>query len=589
MPLATPSRRRPPYYRWFTQLIVYAWVPGILFFAYWMTRSHGSSSSFDELFVGVAGLLAPFMGYALLIVGAIAAFYIVRWWWHRRRRQTIEQVAEQCSARFIRNVDLSYLNRLRKFPCLHKNHVEQRVENMLIQSLPEGTISHFDFVYTEFGAEDSHRVRRSIIHLHSDQVHLPPMMLRSVGFLDRWFESSRMDFDDDPDFATQYIVRSNDEERAREVLSPELRKFIRSIEPTAIDTDGNDIILFRSGYSNDPQRCMQRLVEARALLTRLLRQSKRPSEAKPVASKSVPPPPKQIARKLGTPVAKSSTAAAQTPSEPPVAELVEPARAQVRRGVSKSRGRVQPPPRVVTEPIEAERIDFPRPAPSNDRPVVPPRRVAADVPPPPPIAKVIAPPHASRSAAGPATRDATRPSKVGKPKPIVGLEAGVIASSVVLLLIWTAVAAFSSDWVAAWTSQQFGITWQDRLASVLGGFLCGLPAVPVAMLLHWVTTREEVLREKRNTAWRRDKYHHLREKWSTAGISAVIVAVLLASPLLVGIFVIPLFVCGAVTAVCGLFISEILESVPLFLRCCIITAASVAALLAIYRDRSDYE
>ncbi len=111
------------------------------------------------------------------------------------------------------------------FDLFQRGH-RRRARNVLSGEAQGTRVALADYQYTTGGGKNSSTHRRSVVVLESEGLDLPRFAVRPEHFFDRFAELVGMDdidFDEDPDFSSAYLLKGEDEESVRQTFGPPVR------------------------------------------------------------------------------------------------------------------------------------------------------------------------------------------------------------------------------------------------------------------------------------------------------------------------------------------------------------------------------
>ena len=107
----------------------------------------------------------------------------------------------------------------------------------------------FDYQFTVGRGRYSHTYKQTVAAYSKTGAYLPIFEIRARGFWQKVFGNKGINFDSHPEFTRRSYVRSDDELKTREVITPGLLSFLEQGDPNKkwrLEGDGEILIVYRS-------------------------------------------------------------------------------------------------------------------------------------------------------------------------------------------------------------------------------------------------------------------------------------------------------------------------------------------------------
>ena len=185
---------------------------------------------------------APYVLVALFLL----AVWLCQGWRRRRRKEGLADVAHRLGLTFEEN-DWGSRSSGPQLQSRHFAHSYNQVFRNSLSGEREGlAASFFDHVV---GGRGGHT---DTIASFTQSIFLPEFALAQQDVLDKLGDAvlhRQIDFSSDPTFSERFRLLGADENRVRELLTPDMREFLDGIEPEwRIEASGHTLVIYVGGY-----------------------------------------------------------------------------------------------------------------------------------------------------------------------------------------------------------------------------------------------------------------------------------------------------------------------------------------------------
>jgi hypothetical protein len=107
----------------------------------------------------------------------------------------------------------------------------------------------FDYQFTVGGGRYSHTYRQTVAAYSKTGVNLPIFEIKARGLWQKIFGGKAINFESHPEFTRRCYVRSDDELKTRELLTPGLLSFLEALDSNKkwrLEGDGETLLVYRS-------------------------------------------------------------------------------------------------------------------------------------------------------------------------------------------------------------------------------------------------------------------------------------------------------------------------------------------------------
>jgi hypothetical protein len=182
----------------------------------------------------------------ILVVVLVAAVWVVQWWWARRRRDSLSGVAKLLGLTF----EAEDRGTRSSGPQLESRHFAQDYRQTFANSMSgerDGLrVSFFDHVIS------GRSVHTDTIASFTQGISLPEFALAPQDVLNKIGDAAlhrQIDFSSDPAFSERFRLLGADENRVRELFTPDMREFLGGLEPEwRIEASGHTLVIYVNGY-----------------------------------------------------------------------------------------------------------------------------------------------------------------------------------------------------------------------------------------------------------------------------------------------------------------------------------------------------
>lgn len=199
----------------------------------------------DGILTAVWFVLPWFTLLAVPIIG-VCLFHLAG---ERRRGRDLAGRAAKMGLNFLGNVDGEMLQSLQRFePFEYHERTEGRILNLCFGQTDEFYLAVFDyrrFTYDDEGGRTA--ALKTYLHVYSEHFDLPPFLVRPAGALTKLtnFLAPGIPFTNYPEFSQHFTVRSKDERRVREIITPQVISFFLAQQRSiVVEGAGQDLVLY---------------------------------------------------------------------------------------------------------------------------------------------------------------------------------------------------------------------------------------------------------------------------------------------------------------------------------------------------------
>ena len=199
-------------------------------------------------------LFFPFV-FFIAMIGLIVFLIVYANKKEKERTLALQGVAARLGWSFAPTAPLNMIAGLDRFALFGQGHSRQ-IKNFMYGEARGVKAAVFDYIYVTGSGKHRHTHSQTIAYLEPANLNLPVFALRPENFVIKMlaaFGYQDIDFGQRPAFSSQYVLRGQDELAIRQTFNDRVLSFYESYAGTSTDAGGNQILLFRAGYRQQPQ------------------------------------------------------------------------------------------------------------------------------------------------------------------------------------------------------------------------------------------------------------------------------------------------------------------------------------------------
>ncbi len=199
-------------------------------------------------------LFFPFV-FFIAMIGLIVFLIVYANKKEKERTLALQGVAARLGWSFAPTAPLNMIAGLDRFALFGQGHSRQ-IKNFMYGEARGVKAAVFDYIYVTGAGKHRHTHSQTIAYLEPANLNLPVFALRPENFVIKMlaaFGYQDIDFGQRPAFSSQYVLRGQDELAIRQTFNDRVLSFYESYAGTSTDAGGNQILLFRAGYRQQPQ------------------------------------------------------------------------------------------------------------------------------------------------------------------------------------------------------------------------------------------------------------------------------------------------------------------------------------------------
>src|SRR5947207_3646609 len=193
--------------------------------------------------------------FIVLIIGIFVVVAVYSRQKEKERTRQLQMTAGQLGWNFAPAAPLNMIPGLERFALF--NHGQGRkIKNMMYGEANGVKAAVFDYIYVTGSGKSRQTHYQSVVYLEPGNLSIPFFSLRPEGLFHKLISAlgyQDIDFGQRPAFSSQYLLRGPDEQAIRNTFNDRLLSFYETYAGTCTDGGGNQLFVFRSGCTLEPQ------------------------------------------------------------------------------------------------------------------------------------------------------------------------------------------------------------------------------------------------------------------------------------------------------------------------------------------------
>ena len=212
----------------------------------------------DQETTSILTILLTF-GFIALIVGALIVAMIVGRKREQERTREFANVANFMGWQFAEAADMTWIPNLERFALFSQGH-SKSLKNVMYGELNGMKAALFDYYYVVGHGKHRSTHNQSVAYFEPRGLNLPFFSLRPESTIHKIisaFGYQDIDFGNRPNFSSQYLLRSPDEQAVRNCFNDALLGFYEMNQGASTDGGGNQLFIFRQNSRTPPHEAQR--------------------------------------------------------------------------------------------------------------------------------------------------------------------------------------------------------------------------------------------------------------------------------------------------------------------------------------------
>jgi len=213
--------------------------------------------------------------FTVIVITVIVLIILwIIFYFEKKRRQELKENAGRIGFSFSPKPEENIIEPLKNFNLFNIGH-SRRAYNILKGYFNDISWTVFDYRYTVGSGKSSHTYSQTIASVGLNGVNFPKFSMAPEYFFHRIgdiFGHKDIDFSSNPVFSKKYLLKGPDEQRIRQLFSPQVLGFFEEKKDIInIEAEGDKIIIYNSGKRLKPENLLK-FMDASSGIMRLLAQ-----------------------------------------------------------------------------------------------------------------------------------------------------------------------------------------------------------------------------------------------------------------------------------------------------------------------------
>lgn len=194
--------------------------------------------------------------FLVLIIGVVIAATLYSRKRARERTEHLRSVANLLGWQFGHEAPMNWIPSMEKFGLFNTGH-SKSINNIMFGHSNGVKAALFDYTYVTGHGKHRTTHAQSVVYFEPLDLNLPLFSLRPENFMHKFIAAlgyQDIDFGNRPTFSNQYLLRGNDEPAIRSTFNDALLAFYEASPGISTDGGGNQLFIFREGYSAPPDQ-----------------------------------------------------------------------------------------------------------------------------------------------------------------------------------------------------------------------------------------------------------------------------------------------------------------------------------------------
>ena len=199
----------------------------------------------------------------LVVVALIAIAAVISMYYERKRREALEKVAGELGLDFFPQGIPGLLGVLQGFKLVSAGD-SHTVMNTIRGDTGDVELTIFDLSYCTGSGKNRSTHRQTVVRFTSSQLNLPDFAISPEGFFQffaKLFGTKDINFAEDPQFSSAFLLQGAHEGAVRQLFGPELRAWFSERKGVTSEGRGSQLLFFRAGQRVNPDKIAALLEE----------------------------------------------------------------------------------------------------------------------------------------------------------------------------------------------------------------------------------------------------------------------------------------------------------------------------------------
>ncbi len=174
------------------------------------------------------------------------------------RIENLKKIAYQLEMEFVEKDEYGLIALLRDFALFRRGH-SKRIYNIIEKKddWNQLNLRIFDYKFTVGSGKNSRTLRQTVFFMQSKKLGLPEFLMKPEHFFNKVGNylglQQDIDFENFPDFSDQYLLKGEDEEMVRYIMSNDLLQFFTIEKDWALEGINYYLIFYKRNSILSPE------------------------------------------------------------------------------------------------------------------------------------------------------------------------------------------------------------------------------------------------------------------------------------------------------------------------------------------------
>ena len=218
-------------------------------------------------------------GYLIIAsaIGIIALIVLGNGWYNKKRREAFTKIAEQLGLEIHFDLPQEDWDRIERFDLYKSKGRKHSVDLAFVAQTDTTRITVCEYKIVVNSGNDSSTTMSIVLLVWDARLDAPALSLQQKTWnaslsasVSKWFGFQFIEFPEDPEFQSRYLIRGKSEEALRAFLTADRRESLMRHSVPAFEACGDCMIVVHHHQRLQPYKIEDRFAEALAVLNSLV-------------------------------------------------------------------------------------------------------------------------------------------------------------------------------------------------------------------------------------------------------------------------------------------------------------------------------
>lgn len=210
-------------------------------------------------------------------IGVIALIVLGNGWYIKKRREAFTKAAEQLGVEIHFDLPQEDWDRIERFDLYKSKGRKHTVDLAFVAQTDSTRITVCEYTIVVNTGKNSSSATSIVLLVWDPRLDAPALSLQQKTWnaslsasVSKWFGFTFIEFPEDPEFQSRYLIRGESEEALRAFLTAERREGLVRNSVPAFEACGDCLIVVHNNLRLQPYKIQDRFAEALAVLNSLV-------------------------------------------------------------------------------------------------------------------------------------------------------------------------------------------------------------------------------------------------------------------------------------------------------------------------------